>query len=143
MSHILNKFLPPYACSVAVTAAIIYLTLFPEPLPPDTPALFQHADKVVHAIMFWAFFTSVAVDMLRQRLKRHKPVRLSRSELTVIFIASSLFGLAIEIAQWAMQLGRGADALDFLADSAGAAAAWLSLRLVKRLVFPDKATAEV
>ncbi len=46
---------------MVVTLAILYLTLWPDPVP-DHPRLFEGADKVVHAIMFMGFYWALGVD---------------------------------------------------------------------------------
>lgn len=135
---LMNKFLlktPSYLFTIVVTISIIYLTLFPHPLPDGTPKLFPHADKLVHALMFWAFYTSFAFDRLRKLLKGGAPTRLSGKWLSIIMATTIAFGLAVEIAQSAMDLGRGGDFLDFLADTAGALVASRTLSLIQRLFF--------
>lgn len=134
----MNKFLlkaPPYLATIVVTMSIIYLTLFPHPLPDGTPTLFPHADKIVHALMFWAFYTSFAIDRSREQFKDGAPTRLSGKWLSIIIATTITFGLAVEIAQSAMNLGRGGDLLDFLADIAGTLVASLTLRHIRRLIF--------
>lgn len=102
--------------SLLCVGAILWLTLAPHPLPSDMDVpLFPGVDKVVHALMFGG----LAVCLLFDRML------LSRKPLTAGWAwgaaaVSALFGGAIEIAQWGMALGRGAELLDFLADILGA-----------------------
>lgn len=135
---LMNKFLlktPPYLFTIVVAVLIIYLTLFPHPLPDGTPVLFPHADKLVHALMFWAFYTSFAIDRLRKQLKDGVYTRLSDEWLSIIMTITIAFGLAVEIAQWTMDIGRGGDFFDFLADIVGAMVASWTLRYVRRAIF--------
>lgn len=135
---LMNKFLlktPPYLFTIVVTISIIYLTLFPHPLPDGTPKLFPHADKLVHALMFWAFYTSFAFDRLRKQQKDGAPTKLSSKWLSIIMAATIAFGLAVEIAQSTMDIGRGGDCLDFLSDVVGALVASQTLRYIKRAIF--------
>lgn len=125
---------PPYLYSITVTVLILYLTLVPNPLPDDTPAMFPHADKIVHAVMFWAFYTSFAIDRMRQQIKDGLSSRLSRKWLATIMTTTITFGLAIEIAQFAMGLGRGCDMLDFVADVVGAVVASYTFRPIRHSI---------
>ncbi len=43
----LNR-IPPMLPTIVVTIVILYLTLFPDPVPSDVIPLFPYADKVVH-----------------------------------------------------------------------------------------------
>lgn len=131
MRWIENTFgsLPAYANVSIVTALILYLTLFPDPLPEDTPPLFAGADKIVHAIMFWAMATAWMFDQYR----RHHTLS-SRSMAIIISITIALGG-GVEMAQQLMGLGRGAELTDFVADCAGVTVASLSSpRLVRWLI---------
>lgn len=85
--------------------------------------------------MFWTFYTSFAVDRLRKQLKDGVYTGLSDEWLSIIMVVTIAFGLAVEIAQWAMDLGRGGDFFDFLADIIGAVAASRTFRWVKRSIF--------
>ena len=112
--------LPAYANTAIVLALVLYLTLVPKPLPDDTPHLFAGADKVVHGLMFWAVATAWMFDAYR----RHHLLNLSR--IFIITATSIAFGGAIEVAQYLMAMGRGAEWVDFLADIIGAIAAGLT-----------------
>lgn len=108
----LNK-IPAYVLSISVIAAILYLTLAPQPLPDNDLPLFPNADKVVHALMFGGAFFCFYTDRLKLRGK------VSGLAILMLMIATVIFGGAVEILQDAMGLGRGGDILDFLADIAG------------------------
>lgn len=121
--------MPAYANVSIVTALILYLTLFPDPLPDETPPLFAGADKIVHAIMFWAMATSWMFD----RYRRHHA--LGRRAMAIIISTTIALGGGVEVAQQLMALGRGAEPADFVADCAGVIVAYLSSpRLVRWLV---------
>lgn len=115
--------LPAWTLTTVCLAAILYLTLVPEPLPEDTPRLFPGADKVVHAIMFGGLTYCFLVDYKRKRglSGRHLSLRA-----TLFGIAVSIaVGGAIEITQSEMQMGRSGDVVDLLFDGLGAIVAGL------------------
>lgn len=95
------------------SAAILWLTLVPHPLPDGGIPAFEGADKVAHGLMFGGWTVCVLFDRL---LGGHRPDR--RSVVTVV-MAAALFGAAVELAQWAMRLGRGCELLDWVADIVG------------------------
>ncbi|MBD5244598.1 MAG: GNAT family N-acetyltransferase [Barnesiella sp.] len=112
---------PPYFFTLAVTLAVCYFTLVPNPLPSDHIHLFPHSDKVVHFIMF----ATLAGAILFDRCRAHHMVPRPLAAIGAMII-SSLFGGIVEILQHLMELGRSADWLDFIADTIGAAfGAWL------------------
>lgn len=59
----------PGIFSSIVVIAILWLTLAPHPLPESDVPLFEHADKVVHALMFGGLVFALIIDreLLRQR----------------------------------------------------------------------------
>ncbi len=133
------KWLPPYTCTVVVTLAILYLTLWPDPVP-DHPRLFEGADKVVHAIMFMGFYWALGLDLALNRKEGVPasgqcdiPARSSAPRVTAgIIIVTAAFGALVEILQWWMGIGRSGDTLDFVADVAGALIGALTLNPLLR-----------
>lgn len=115
--------LPQWALTAVCVAAVLYLTLFPHPLPDNDLRLWEHTDKVVHALMMAGVVWCAALDLMRRSRSTLRPLRLR--ELAAITFTVILFGGAIELAQRAMELGRGADWADWAADSIGAVAAAL------------------
>ena len=115
--------LPPGVPGGLVIAAILYLTLAPQPLGDDTPELFYGADKVVHAIMFGAMSFVLSLDRLMWRG--------SVSPLIIIAIVSAATGIVIEFLQTCMDAGRSGDAADGVADVVGAAAGALIFRVTE------------
>lgn len=131
IKHHLNR-LPAWILTILTVAAILWLTLAPDPLPHEEPILlFPSADKVVHGLMF-GFLTFVAlVDWARGRDFRRVrwPVCLATAFL------STMFGIAIEFAQRGMGLGRGFEVLDMLADGIGAfatASVWIIAEHIRK-----------
>lgn len=61
----LIKRLPPFTLTAIVTAAVLYLTLVPKPLPDNDIEWFEGADKVVHAIMMLGITGSLGLDYMR------------------------------------------------------------------------------
>ena len=117
--------LPPGVPGGLVIAAILYLTLAPQPLGDDTPELFYGADKVVHAIMFGAMSFVLSLDRLMWRGS------VSRRALIIIAIVSAATGIVIEFLQTCMDAGRSGDAADGVADVVGAAAGALIFRVTE------------
>lgn len=108
--------MPPWLLTALCGAAILWLTLAPRPLGDLEPPLFPGADKLVHAIMFGGLTAMMLLD--RTRRNGWHPVRVAT---TVAYAgAASGLGVAIEFVQRAMGMGRGYDALDMAADTAGA-----------------------
>ena len=107
--------LPSWILTIVVTLAILYLTLWPDPLPDDTPQLFPGADKVVHALMFGGLTLVLLID--RQRGMHWRPLR--KGFVWSVALVSAVFGAVIECLQWAMGLGRGFEIADIIADTVG------------------------
>lgn len=121
--------LPAYANTAIAVIAVLYLTLMPHPLPDNTPPMFPGADKIVHAVMMYLIATASAFDIyLRRR-------QLSWHCMVMILTSTIAFGGAIEVAQYLMAMGRGAEWTDFLADCIGALVAyWTAPRIVRWLL---------
>lgn len=109
--------MPPYTATAIIAAAILWLTLAPEPIGDSDLQLFPHQDKAVHAVMFMSLTLAVIVDRRRRELKSR------RVHLAVAACASVVLGGLTEALQQCMHLGRSGDWLDFAADIAGVAAA--------------------
>lgn len=146
--------LPSWLLTIIVILVILYLTLWPDPLPDDTPHLFPGADKVVHALMFGGLTLVILIDRQRYTAGSGKPGHsdndtadsihdadhsvdsvswppLKPGFVWPVALASSLFGAVIECLQWGMGLGRGFEAGDIVADTVGSflfAALWLRLQ---------------
>ena len=120
--------LPAGALTVTVTAAVLYLTLVPDPVPDNNLKLFPGADKVVHGIMMAGIVWAATIDRARY-CARHKNSNPPKAPLTLYLVATILFGGVIELLQLAMDMGRGAEWADFAADSIGAFAAYIISRL--------------
>jgi hypothetical protein len=140
---IVNK-APAWAYSTVCFLAILYLTLFPDPLRGAQVSLFPGADKVVHGIMMMGMMLCLAFDTLRKSnaRRRENSWRAYRLLLLCFLILVVLFGGAIELLQDAMGLGRSKDFADFVADSAGAVVGWLislaAWDATVRWLFPER-----
>lgn len=108
----INK-IPCGFLTTIVTLAILYLTLAPHPIGAKI-ILFPHADKVVHFLMFFGFAGIVYYDFFKHIF----PKRVERREGIIICLIGIFFGATIEVMQ--DFIGRSADVLDAIADSAGA-----------------------
>ena len=119
---------PPLILTCICTVAILYLTLVPKPLPDNDLQLIPGMDKIVHGIMFGGFVLCLFIDYAR----RHDYSIPSFQHAFLYVCTGILFGGMIEIAQLYMNLGRGGDFYDFIADSVGAILfAFLSIPLIK------------
>lgn len=117
--------LPTGTLTILTVTAILWLTLAPDPLPDTGMRLFPGSDKVVHACMFGGLFFMATLDCTAAHKKRRtiwSPAQRMRFYV-ITASACTLFGGAIELLQDAMQIGRSADWLDFVADGAGVALA--------------------
>lgn len=108
--------IPPWLPTIIVIIAILWLTLASRPLGDDPPALFPGADKIAHALMFGG----LAVTVLFDRQRSHGWHRLQPGFIWSVATASSVFGIMTECLQAMMNMGRGFETADILADIAGA-----------------------
>ena len=113
---ILNLWPKRWIATALVLLLILYLTLVPRPLP-NTNIEIPGLDKLAHAIMFGVLAFVTSIDMARRN--RNVIRTLSNSTIIYISIIVAFVGLLIEILQQLMQLGRGGDFLDFIADIIG------------------------
>ena len=106
---------PQWLFTVVTAIAILYLTLVPKPLPDTDIPLWEHSDKIVHAIMFGGMYFVIYLDYVR----KYGQDKWKATATWSIVVAVALFGGLIEIAQDSMGMGRGGDIYDFAADVAG------------------------
>lgn len=111
--------LPSWILTISTTLLILWLTLAPDPLGEDSPRLFPGADKVLHALMFGFLTMMILLDRVRR--KGWMPLRLP--SVAGAALASAVLGGLVEVAQLEMQMGRGFEWADILADTIGAATA--------------------
>ena len=127
MERILMR-LPQGLLTAITVAVVLYLTLVPRPLPDMEVPLWEHTDKVVHALMMMGVLWAANIDIMRRNRTRWS--RMQLQSMILLTLAVMAFGGAIELAQAAMELGRGADWVDFAADCGGAiiaaAVSWLT-----------------
>lgn len=107
--------IPKFVSSIAVVLVVLYLTLFPDPFSGTKVPMFPGADKVVHFVMFFSVAACFYLDFGRTNMFSGK-LKLG---LFCFFIALVLGGF-IEIMQFAMNLGRSGDVVDWAADAVGA-----------------------
>lgn len=125
---------PGYTLTIIVTLAIIYLTIVPKPLPDMSPKLFEGADKVVHALMFFGFAGAFGLDYLRSG-RGYAAGKLPSYIIIIAVVISIVFGGVVELVQGAMNMGRGEDIYDFLADVSGAVLSGAVMFIFRRPVF--------
>lgn len=117
--------LPRWVLSAVCLTAILYLTLFPKPLPDNDIQFWEHTDKLVHAIMFGALYVCCAIDIWRLHVR--PPLRPS----IALAMGVTTLGGGIEILQQAMAMGRGGSYADFFADIIGIILAYLLMRNIR------------
>ncbi len=126
---------PNWFYTLIVTIAIVYLTLFPHPLPDNDIKWWEHTDKVIHALMFGGFTAAAVYDYIRRSISQNISV-ISIVKISAISVA---FGGMIEIAQTVMNIGRSGDIYDFYADITGVIFfALISKPIVIRFLLPAK-----
>lgn len=108
--------MPGWILTILTVLLILWLTLAPDPLGDDSPQLFPGADKIVHTLMFG--FLTVVILLDRERKTEWHPV--GKSFAITAGMVSAIFGIAIEFAQRAMDMGRGFEVADMIADCTGA-----------------------
>ena len=112
--NMLSRF-PGWLFTVLTILLILWLTLVPDPFGDDAPTLFPGADKLVHAIMFG--FLTIMILFDRQRGNHWK--KLDSKFIVVSALISSLLGILIEVLQLEMDMGRGFELADMVADATG------------------------
>lgn len=118
-----NSYLLPIGV-VGITIGMLLLTLLPANALGDNQ-LWSY-DKLGHAVLFGGWSLSVG---LYYQIHKSKPV-----SLWIIFSSGVIFGLLIEILQYALPVNRQGDPVDFLFDVIGCLIAiWLL-----RVIIPEK-----
>lgn len=133
--------LPQGVFAAVVTAAILWLTLAPDPLPDNELPLIPGLDKVAHACMFGGFYFAIVFEWVtRHRSRQQKPITWVPGLTTTLAAAimAIAFGGIIELVQGAMAMGRGCDFTDFIADIAGVMLAVLLTPMVLRAMSERK-----
>ena len=114
-THFFYRFcnsIPVWTATFVIMAVIMVLTLMPS---SDVPSVsIPHIDKLVHFLMFGGLSSVILMDY--SRFRRH----LGWSQWIVIASLSAAIGGLIELLQDYMEMGRGAEWNDFIADTLGA-----------------------
>lgn len=126
--------------SLVVVAAILWLTLAPHPLPDSSVPMFEHADKIVHALMFGGLVFALLFDQ-ELYVRRHRgrgagSHRRNFRFLLISVVSSAVFGAVIELLQGWMGMGRGCELWDFIADFAGSLLSAVISPYVVSILFP-------
>ncbi|HET9505873.1 MAG TPA: VanZ family protein [Hymenobacter sp.] len=113
------------ALPIAWTLIMLWLTLTPSKNLPETPEWkFLSFDTAAHAGVFAVLAALSWFSLSRQR----RWPALARRASLVVLVGCVVFGALIEVAQYAMHLGRNAEWTDLVGDSVGAALALLLVR---------------
>ncbi|MBD0724303.1 hypothetical protein B6A10_03835 [Flavobacterium sp. L1I52] len=111
--------------ALAWTGNIIYLCLIKaSELPQIT---IPYIDKYVHAV-FHFVFSLLWFYAFRFSFKTVRRVKL----LSIVFVMSLVFGIAIELFQTYLTVTRNGDAVDVLANSTGALLAILTIQILNK-----------
>ena len=126
--------LPQWGWSVLTVGVVLWLTLWPDPLPDNDVKWWEGTDKVVHGLMFLGVYLSVCFDLSRRGVKNGIGTADSMARINLAGWVM-LMGAVIELLQ--PLSGRTCDLSDFLADAAGVLTAlllsgWLMKRLWER-----------
>lgn len=97
-------------------AAVLYITLWPDPVGSDDLPLIPGLDKIIHAVMMGGLTSAILFDYRRNA---GRPRRINRRFIILTALLMTVFSVADEWAQEAMNVGRSGDPLDFMADCAG------------------------
>ncbi len=121
--------IPTWLFTAIVTAAILWLTLAPEPLPDDSLPLIPGIDKIGHACMFAGLTLAIFFDLGLRQYKRGQSAAYTHLRYVEVAAIVIIFGLLTEFLQEAIGAGRDGDILDWCADLAGTL---LALAIVPR-----------
>ena len=98
--------------SILIALVILYLsTTESENLEPPGFLDFQHADKVIHFLMYFAFMLVLSFD--------NRVIIEKKKNIFFIGIIPFVFGLVMEACQELFTLTRGADIFDALSNTLG------------------------
>lgn len=92
---------------------VLYATLWPDPVAADDVMLFPGADKLIHAIMMGGLTGAILFDT------RRAGRTLTQRRIATAAVIMIVFSCTDEYLQDAMNLGRGFEVTDILADTAG------------------------
>lgn len=119
------KFLRRYWPSAVTLAAVLWLTLAPQPLPDLDVPVFEGLDKVIHAVMMGGLTAAIMFDRRRcghWNLRKSDTGRQHILTSGVVFwicLCVAVFSAADEWAQGALGMGRSSDFYDWIADMFG------------------------
>ncbi|MCH5328099.1 MAG: VanZ family protein [Coprobacter sp.] len=121
---VLQRRIPPYLPTAVVVAGILYLSLHSfSDIPDNNLFRLPHLDKAVHFGMYFGLTATFWFDDARHAAAKRKfPLR----HLYRLWLFPVLLGGALEIAQALLTADRSGDIFDFLANTAGAAAGYLT-----------------
>ena len=122
MKRFLRK-LPVGISSGVMTLIVIYLSLSADPIGADKVMLFEGADKIIHFIMYFVLSSVYYLDYAKFRLPHHTKLN-AEAGLTA---AAIVFSGLMEIFQ-GLSGARQMDIFDFIANFAGAIAAFLFIK---------------
>ena len=126
------KILHRYWPSMVTLAAVLWLTLAPQPLPDLDVPPFDGLDKVMHAIMRGGLAGAFMFDWRRGgrwNLRKSNAGRqhmLTPGVVIIICLCMAVFSAVDEWAQGALGMGRTSDVYDLIADIVGIVVAALT-----------------
>lgn len=110
--------MPHWGWTVLTVGCVLWLTLWPDPLPESDMTLFEGADKVVHSLMFFGVYLSACYDISRRKCI-NMPDKVAGVLVRINLCGwVMLLGAVIELLQ--PLSGRSCELADFIADAVGA-----------------------
>lgn len=132
--HAILYSIPVWLCTALVTAAIVWLTLAPQPLPDNSLPLIPGIDKIGHACMFAGLAAAIYFDAGLRQYKRRETVYFRPVWRLQIATGVIIFGLLTEFLQEISDVGREGDIIDWGADIVGTClAVIIAPRLLPRI----------
>ncbi len=122
--------------STLTLCVVLWATLAPDPMPEDVIPLFPGADKLIHAVMMGGLAGAYIFDYKRATTARGE--KIPRRAVVVICVLVALFGIADEMAQSMMGLGRTSDVWDFVANIVGVIVAGFTAPSVVNWLFRER-----
>lgn len=105
-----------------VACVILYATLADHPAGADEFPAIPHIDKLIHAIMFGGLAGAIIFD----RTRAYGAAQLCRRAMLKVCLWVALGGIADELMQHYLSDVRAGDHVDWLADCAGIAVAFVA-----------------
>lgn len=118
--------IPKGGVSATVVALILYASLDSNPFDVQQVSLFEGADKIIHALMYFSLAVALIFDWAKVRYPRE--VKVFGTVMCAVIAFG--FSVAVEVMQDSMGLGRTASVGDGVANFVGATLGFLCMKYV-------------